>query len=1246
MNYQVITMKNYYKAIASVMVTFSLLVTAFAAPVSTVVATTQFESQSGFTNETTFDFDYDFTFNTTDSLSGNSVYTTNSGEWVSMTNDSFTECALEASSNMVTIGESITLSWKATGFDTITVDGQFVSDSTGTKTISNLQESTTFVLEALNSSGAKCFQTVHVTCLPDPTPIRCEDYGYDFGVAKYEWNGSHYVPEYVRSGYVVNVTGNTSLAHWTATPAVAGVIGKAGTVTANLTGGTSGSVSKTAIGTGKHDISYIEFCGKHVPPPTQPTPPECPLVPAVNRTIVDFNGLKLRTDKDLASAQTSLQSVNLQPGTYDITLVGWDGYNGRENVSQPKERYQVSLFSGSTEVAKSGSTDDLKDTVREAINTKKVNTGLVVGQTVTAIRAVHPDFPDSTSPNSLYPICAAFDYTPPTSVERFATVVAEKIVCTDKNELPKFGTGGPDITAQTAADWVATHESCNFVSGWEFQWTDNQTNDPGDTFVGKADSPWKTFGPTNSSGRTATKINLDALTNDRVWFREVLQEGYIPFTHSTGNKTESAEFYCHTDVVNYDNREFIKGMQASTTYHCVAWNVPVQAVSAPSCDLFTAQPSTITRGDSATLAWKTTNAVEAYINQGVGQVALNGSTVVTPLADIVYELKVIGLEHQTATCTVPVTVTERPLPVCESFTATPNALATGGGSVTLDWVLRNATTATITPMVGAVAPTGSKSVSVTESTTFTLIGSNEYGDEASCTAPVTVAGVEPVFTCADNVSFAASRSSITRGQSTVLTWNTTAVDTVSISGINSTALSGSQTVSPSSNTTYVLTATQGTKSIDCPVAVRVSSGGSGGGGGSTPRCELTISDSRIKVGELIELVWTTSGATEVTLSDDRGMVLLTTGDYLANDKREHLNSSIIVRPTRDTRYTLLAERGSADRECFVEVRVDSPVVVLETRDQAPLVAGIALSQVPYTGFEAGPIMTLLFYVLLVAWSLYITYLLVVRKRLAGNSFTDEHIVATPGEQAMAHAEMVRPDAFVAKAQIAPTPQAVLPQNLPTGAPVVGYENQPTEPVVNVNPHQVNDVVVTELENRAHAQQALLSSDAIRYFIGTTSGTVERTAMLDSIIAEAKKTYPLEDGWVVLNEMRMKNLCEVCQENQMTSSKQPFVPATVPEGAGSLAEAIVTGNIVAAYQMIGNRPMFALADAAADLDGVYRTRQGGSAKVSDLLMRETATLTDEQLKNAIVALTGALDGVYTSEEEAVKMAIMKAVKAVA
>lgn len=664
----------------------------------------------------------------------------------------------------------------------------------------------------------------------------------------------------------------------------------------------------------------------------------------------------------------------------------------------------------------------------------------------------------------------------------------------------------------------------------------------------------------------------------------------------------------------------------------------------PTCDLFTANPNVIMVGTSTVLTWQTTHATQVFINNGVGAVNSDGSIRVSPLANITYRLTAVGAENKTVTCDVPVTVSEDPVPVCELFTATPTTLPVGGGNAVLNWKVKNATNVAIDPTVGAVSLVGNKTINVTQSTTYKLTAKDSNGDEVSCVAPVAVADPEPTFTCADNVKFSASDTSIDKGDSSTLTWSTTNVDSVSISSINATTLNGSQTVSPADDITYTLTAVRGTKSISCPVSIDVSSGGGGGGGGgsSSPRCDLKISDKKIKSGDQITIDWNTTRATEVTLTDDRGKVLFTTDDYSTKEKKDYLDGSIKLKPTRDTKYTLLAEKGSRDVECKVSVDVDE-VVVLQTRDQQPLVAGISLSQVPYTGFEAGPIMTMLFYLLLVAWSLYIAYVLVIRKQtLANANVVVEDLVQNSGNlDLMKKAEAIRPDLFVPAVIRNQTVSTLTPVNLPTGNPVVGYENHVLEN--NSDAHQASDEIVTNLENRAHNQRALLSSDAVHYLVSNTTNNTERYKLLDSVIGEAKKNFPLEDGWIVVNEERMRGLCVQCRVNDVAESKQSFAPTIIPEGSGSLAEAIVTGNIVAAYEMIGNRPMFALADAAADLDSVFRHRRGEKQIISDLLLSETEKLSDDKIKNMITALTGALDGTYTDEASAVKMAIMKAVK---
>lgn len=185
----------------------------------------------------------------------------------------------------------------------------------------------------------------------------------------------------------------------------------------------------------------------------------------------------------------------------------------------------------------------------------------------------------------------------------------------------------------------------------------------------------------------------------------------------------------------------------------------------------------------------------------------------------------------------------------------------------------------------------------------------------------------------------------------------------------------------------------------------------------------------------------------------------------------------------------------------------------------------------------------------------------------------------------------------------------------------------------------------ELEDRAHAHNVLLSSDAMRHFITLYRDDVQRINFLDRIIADARVTYPSEDGWVVLNLSRMHELTKAAAVRNGQTPKESVTIAKTPLGAGSLAEAIVAGDVNAAYRLVEHRPMVALADAASDLDAIYREKLGmevESNQVSELLKQTVDQLDRPTLEGVIKALTSAVDGAYSDEHAAVKIAIMKAV----
>ncbi len=161
--------------------------------------------------------------------------------------------------------------------------------------------------------------------------------------------------------------------------------------------------------------------------------------------------------------------------------------------------------------------------------------------------------------------------------ENKATIIAHKIVCADEADLPNWGKGGPDIVTTTAQNYIDTHPNCQLTSNWYFQFGFENTSNPGDnTGVAPSSSGWTTFGPTNANGRATISIH-NPEGNNTIKIREVFQEGYVPFTYNAegGQNANniSAELYCSTDVLNYDNYDYITNSANGISYQCIAFNV-------------------------------------------------------------------------------------------------------------------------------------------------------------------------------------------------------------------------------------------------------------------------------------------------------------------------------------------------------------------------------------------------------------------------------------------------------------------------------------------------------------------------------------------------------------------------------------------------------------------------------------------------------------------------------------------------
>jgi hypothetical protein len=157
--------------------------------------------------------------------------------------------------------------------------------------------------------------------------------------------------------------------------------------------------------------------------------------------------------------------------------------------------------------------------------------------------------------------------------------------------------------------------------------------------------------------------------------------------------------------------------------------MPPAPIGLPVIDSFSASPSSISTGDSATLNWSVTDATSVYISPGIGTVDSTGSTIVSPQATTTYILAASNtngvLTGQALVQVSSVPSTSGSPPVIKYFTASPTVVLFG--SSTLAWDVSNALQVSINQGIGNVESMGNKSVSVKFTTSYTLTASNRAG---------------------------------------------------------------------------------------------------------------------------------------------------------------------------------------------------------------------------------------------------------------------------------------------------------------------------------------------------------------------------------------------------------------------------------------------------------------------------------------------------------------------------------------
>lgn len=512
-------------------------------------------------------------------------------------------------------------------------------------------------------------------------------------------------------------------------------------------------------------------------------------------------------------------------------------------------------------------------------------------------------------------------------------------------------------------------------------------------------------------------------------------------------------------------------------------------------------------------------------------------------------------------------------------------------------------------------------------------------------------------------TLSATPSNVGSGNASTLSWTTVNASSITIDqGIGSkTPISaGSVVVNPTTTTTYTATVVGPGGTVNCQTTVTVNTPG--------PSCTLSVSRSQIRTGESVTVSWTSTNATEGFISGGVG----STSPVSAG-------TSIDIFPPDDTTYTgtFKGPQGTVSCSVFVDVQtggggcqgncggggLNQPnVVMFQKPGDAPL-AFVSLSQIPYTGFSAGPALTAIFWFAVMMLAALSTYFVMGRGGLQfvlGNAFQlvgvvvdsedrNEYSPARAMPQTTAHAES---GAYNMSATVAAAPVTVAPaqvQRANDGIP------------------EINDVI----ESRAHAAGVLMSPEAIQMTLALSADRGEMLRMFGDILNEAVKTIPREDGWILLTSDRFDQIKNrtpkaptLATPTQTPSVEEILASVMTPQPAKrnvempmasaddqsvvmNLARTILSGDREQAYatartlEANGANATSVMTIIATAFDQLFRARRHGTT--TELTMA-AQSMSDESLAKIVEIFAHGMDHGYANAYTGLKLAIAQAFEA--
>jgi hypothetical protein len=567
--------------------------------------------------------------------------------------------------------------------------------------------------------------------------------------------------------------------------------------------------------------------------------------------------------------------------------------------------------------------------------------------------------------------------------------------------------------------------------------------------------------------------------------------------------------------------------------------VPAQ-VFTPRAEAWSCSVTLSQVNDNATLSWSVSSDIDYVTIDGMsGQFATSGSLPATAGATYIVRLHLNGVSNAVGGCGTDGSWFG---PQCSSQTLSlnDNTFTWSGPAGVLEYYQGELCDGTIIPRVNGRWVGNTVSIPLASRIkTLTACGSGcTKTATQSCPTP-------PAPTC----SMSANPTSITQGASSVISWTTANVASASFNnGITSTATSGSATMSPQTTTTYTGTfvGTNG-NTISCSATVQVSSTPPPP---NAPTCSLSISPSRVSSGGSATLSWSTTNASSFSLDQGIGSVATTSGSRDLTTITEAKTYTGTVTNASGNTATCSASvslesggggggggsTGGGCLNCGSKKKETTPTIVLDKETTYP--GGfITLTELPYTGFDAGPLATILFWVGLLGVSYVVAYL-------------STHVSMSSFALAFVHHPKEKKGVPLAEEPVpfAEEVRDIVQKTTATLSSLVGL-------------HAREDgSLALRIEEDAHAQNILLAPEAITLVtekIQKSGGATE--AFLKKFFARALEQYPLDEGWLLLSLSRTKSVLDACEMAEGVAPAPISHVSTPTSATAPLATEVPTTN---------------------------------------------------------------------------------------